>query len=76
MDRLFSVFGDVNDNRGAGDSFCDRLNSKFTVYVLVLCGLLITTRHYVGDQVSCWCPSHFTGSHRDYTNQVGTGGFI
>ena len=71
MDKLLSVFGDVNDPRaGGGDSFCDRLNCKFTVYVLILFSILITTRMYVGDQVSCWCPSHFTSSHRDYTNQV------
>ncbi|KAK2168841.1 hypothetical protein NP493_1216g00035 [Ridgeia piscesae] len=71
MDKLFSTFGDIGDSRaGGGDSFCDRLNCKFTVFVLIIFSLLVTTRMYVGDQVSCWCPPHFTSSHRGYTNQV------
>ncbi|KAK2168843.1 hypothetical protein NP493_1216g00043 [Ridgeia piscesae] len=71
MDKLFTAFGDMKDPRaGGGDSFCDRLNCSFTVYVLAIFSILVTTRVYVGDQVSCWCPSHFTDSHVEYTNKV------
>ena len=71
MDRLFSTFGDLGDVRvGGGDSFCDRLNCRYTVYLLIIFALLVTTKHYVGDPISCWCPAHFTSSHVDFTNKV------
>ena len=71
MQSLLASFGDIKDPRaGGGDSFCDRLNCSFTVYLLILFSVIVTTRVYVGDQVSCWCPSHFTDSHVEYTNKV------
>ena len=36
---------------GGGDSFCDRLNCTFTVFILALFSIIVTTRVYVGDQV-------------------------
>lgn len=71
MDQFLATIADIRDSRvGGGDCFCDRLNCKYTVYLMVVFSLLVTTRRYVGDQVSCWCPSHFTDSHRQYANQV------
>ena len=71
MDQLFLAFGDVKRQRSGGtDSFCDRLNCTYTMYVLIAFSVIVTSRAYVGDQVSCWCPSHFTDSHIEYTNQV------
>ncbi len=36
---------DYSDPRvGGGDSFCDRLNNRYTVYVLVIFSALITTK--------------------------------
>ena len=72
MDRLLFMFGDLSDPRlGGGDSYCDRLNCQWTVFVLLLFAILITTNMYVfGEPVSCWCPAHFENSHVDYTNKV------
>ena len=71
MDRLLGVFGDIGDPRvGGADSFCDRLNCRYTVYILAIFGIMVTTVFYVGAPVACWCPSHFTDSHVEYTNKV------
>ena len=71
MDTLLRSIVNIGDSqRGSSDTFCDRLNSVYTVFVIAIFAFLITTRTYVGDQIVCWCPSHFTGSHRDYANQV------
>ncbi|KAK2168842.1 hypothetical protein NP493_1216g00090 [Ridgeia piscesae] len=71
MDSFLATIADIRDSRvGGGDCFCDRLNCKYTVYLMVVFSLIVTTRRYVGDQVSCWAPSHFTDSHRQYANQV------
>ncbi|KAI0240156.1 hypothetical protein LSAT2_009149 [Lamellibrachia satsuma] len=77
MDQLLATIADIRDSRvGGGDCFCDRLNCKYTVYLMVAFSLLVTTRRYVGDQVSCWCPSHFTDSHRQYANQKRISGSL
>ena len=71
MERLTALIADISDPRvGGGDNFFDRLSCRFTVYLLVIFALLVTTRHYVGEPIGCWCPSHFTTSHVDYTNKV------
>ncbi len=71
MDRLFGTIADLGDPRiGGGDSFCDRLNCRYTVYILILFAILVTTKHYVGEPIACWCPDHFTNSQTDYTNQI------
>ena len=56
---------------GGGDSFVDRLNCSYTVLILVIFSIGITTKQWLGTvPISCWCPSHFTGSHVDFTNNV------
>lgn len=70
MDTLFSTIVSVGDSPGSCDTFGDRLNCVYTVFIVAVFAFLITTKNYVGEQVSCWCPSHFTDSHCEYTNQV------
>ena len=71
MDRLFGIIGNVGDSGSrTGDTFSDRLNCQYTSFILVLFAILVTTKNYVGDPISCWCPAHFTDSHRDYANKI------
>ena len=59
MDRLFVSIADFSDPRlGGGDSFCDRLNNRYTVYVLVLFSALITTKVILRD-VDTFCSQCF-----------------
>jgi hypothetical protein len=52
------------------DDFVDRLNRKYTIYLLLLCCAIISSKQYVGEPLSCFCPSHFTGAHVEYTNNI------
>lgn len=71
MDKLLLFLSDGSDARsGYGDSFCDRVNCRYTVFVLTVFALVVTSRVQVGDPISCWCPAHFTSSHVAYTNKV------
>lgn len=71
MDKLVLLIQDVSDPRvGAANSFSDRLNHRFTVSILGVFALIITTRQYVGEPISCWCPVYFSSSNVDYTNKV------
>ena len=52
------------------DDFVDRLNRKYTIYLLLICCAIISSKQYVGEPLSCFCPSHFTGAHVEYTNNI------
>ncbi|ELU16070.1 hypothetical protein CAPTEDRAFT_114804 [Capitella teleta] len=71
MDGVFALFGDFKDPRiGGADSFTDRLSSRVTFILCVTFSLFVATTHFMGNPVSCWCPSFFTESHTNYTNKV------
>lgn len=72
MDRLFVFFGNNGQDprAGGGDSWVDRLNCQYTVFILLIFSLLVTTKHFVGEPIACWAPSHFTDSHVEFTNKV------
>ena len=73
MDKFFATFGDVavDPRLGRGDSFVDRLSCRVTVFILSVFAIMVTTKYYVGEPISCWCPSHFTTSQMEYANKVG-----
>ena len=61
MDHVASSIASVKDFRlGGGDSFSDRLSCRYTAAILVMFALMVTTKHYMGEPISCWCPSHLT----------------
>ena len=71
MDKLLFLLSYGNDARqGGGDSFCDRLNCRYTVIMLTVFALVIMSRVHAGDPILCWAPSEFTPSHVAYTNKV------
>ena len=72
MDKLISLvsFTSRDAQTGGGDSFVDRLNCRYTVFILSVFAIMVTTKHYAGEPINCWCPSHFTDSHVDFTNAV------
>ncbi|OWF56106.1 innexin unc-9-like [Mizuhopecten yessoensis] len=49
---------------------CGRLNSTWTVGILVLCSLLTLYIHMAYDPVTCWTPAHFTSQTVKYTNKI------
>lgn len=52
------------------DDFIDRLNHYYTVIILIIFTVIISTNQYVGDPITCWCPADFTENRVDYTNFV------
>ena len=75
MERFATAFGLVqSDNRmGGGDSFVDRLSCSYTVLILFVFAVIITTKQWLGEvPIACWCPAHFTEEHCQFTNNVST----
>jgi hypothetical protein len=69
MDKIISVIGGVPQSKSRNDDdFSDRLNHRFTVAVLVIFAIVVSTKQYVGEPINCWVPAHFTGNHESYTN--------
>jgi len=46
-------------NHFVDDDFIDRLNSRWTVRVLMICIMVITGNIFVGKQINCWTPGKF-----------------
>jgi len=44
--------------------------SVFVVIILICFGALVTTKQFVGQPITCWCPAQFTDSHREYTDSI------
>ena len=73
MDKLFDIFGGVSQTKlGGGDSFTDQLSCKYTVYILSLVVILSTTRVFIDEPISCYCPTHFTDNQVEYTKKVAS----
>lgn len=52
------------------DDFVDRLSRTYTTSLLILLAFVVSTKQFVGEPMSCWCPAYFTDSHRSYTNTI------
>lgn len=52
--------GSTNDDWG------DRLNHLWTVFLLILLAIVVTTTQYVGDPIHCWAPAEFPGQYVEY----------
>jgi len=50
------------------DDFVDRLNHRFTSTMFVMFAVVVTTKTYVGDQIKCFTPAHFTDGWEGYTD--------
>jgi hypothetical protein len=60
-----SVFGVKSD-----DDFSDRLNYRYTVGLLILFSIILTTRQYGSEVIKCWVPAHFTNNYEQYISQI------
>lgn len=71
MERALRTLLSVRELRsGHDDDLSDRLTRKFTTSMLVVLALVVTTKQFVGEPINCWCPAHFTDSHRHYANTI------
>ena len=52
------------------DFIVDQLHHRYTVALLVLFCVIISTSQYAGDPINCWVPAQFTGSFETYTNRL------
>ncbi|KAL7677043.1 hypothetical protein ACOME3_003291 [Neoechinorhynchus agilis] len=52
------------------DDQFDKICRRYTVLLLVLFTVIISTKQYVGDPIACWTPAQFTGAHVEYANYI------
>ncbi|KAL4217041.1 hypothetical protein ACF0H5_023497 [Mactra antiquata] len=48
------------------DDWIDRANHLWTVVLLMLFAVIVSSGQYVGDPIHCWCPAEFTGTFVSY----------
>jgi len=77
MDRLLRLLVSIKESKwgehgGAtdDDGLVERLSRRYTSTLLAVFAMMVTTKQLVGEPISCWCPTYFTDSQRQYTNNV------
>ena len=50
------------------DDLADRLSSRYTVLILVVFTIAVSSQLYIGKPINCWCPKEFQDSWIKYTN--------
>ncbi|XP_013382927.1 innexin unc-9-like [Lingula anatina] len=68
MSYFLEVLGKTVKGFRNDDDFFDRLSHRYTSIFLIIFALVVSTKQYVGDPISCWTPSHFSKTQDDYTN--------
>lgn len=71
MDRLIRTVLSFKEMKiRHDDDFADRLSRQYTCSLLIVFALIVSTKQFVGEPIACWCPAHFTDSHRSYANTM------
>ena len=69
MDKILDQIGGMPKVASRNDDdFSDRLSHRVTTFMLIACAMIVSTKQYVGEPISCWVPAHFKSDHEKYTN--------
>lgn len=52
------------------DDWIDRISHLYTVLILVVFAVVVSTGTFVGDPIQCWCPAEFTDAYEEYTKSM------
>lgn len=69
MDRIIGqIWGAFQSKSKIDSDFIDRLNDRYTINILTIFTIIVSTKQYVGEPINCWMPAHFTANHERYSN--------
>ncbi|CAF4220378.1 unnamed protein product [Rotaria sp. Silwood2] len=52
------------------DVFIDRLNHKYTVTMILVFAVIVTTEQYIMSPIKCWVPVQFKEEYEKYANNI------
>lgn len=74
MKGILAFIGGVPPSKSrSDDDAIDRLHHRYTVAVLVIFSIVVSSKQYVGDRINCWVPAHFSKS---WTAYAGNSAYI
>ncbi|KAI0986437.1 hypothetical protein GJ496_002453 [Pomphorhynchus laevis] len=66
LNDVSKLFTKVGQPGRRDDDVFDKISRRWTVILMAVFLLAITSKHYFGDPIECWTPAEFKGSHNDY----------
>lgn len=66
LNDVSKLFVKVGQPGRRDDDVFDKMSRRWTVILMAVFLLAITSKHYFGDPIECWTPAEFKGSHNDY----------
>lgn len=52
------------------DDWIDRVSHLYSVLILVVFAVVVSTGQFVGDPIQCWHPAEFTDAYEEYTHSI------
>ncbi|XP_067945999.1 innexin unc-9-like [Watersipora subatra] len=70
MSYFLSAVNSIRFDLGGDDDQADKMSCRYSIMLLVVFCVVVSTKQYVGDPIDCWVPGTFTSSMRDYTDNI------
>nr|XP_011426037.1 innexin unc-9 isoform X3 [Crassostrea gigas] len=71
VEGILGAVPSISKLRGTNnDDWIDRLNHRYTVLLLVIFAVVVSTGQFVGEPIQCWCPAEFTDAYEAYTTYI------
>lgn len=68
MEKILQIVGGSQGSVRKDDDFSDKLNHRYTVSLMVMFAVIVSSKQYVGNPIDCWLPTYFGYTWHKYVH--------